>query len=276
MDFDFLRHVAAPFRMQPGLSRLEADAHQLTRLVPGSPLWNEKRAVLQAGVSRQCAPGFDAAPALAAIAARAHLEGVAQSLDDNTPLELAFEEDFAVLDGDTTQLSWLCVCVPSHWAPEDKVGLPFAAVHAPVADGALLVAASAQLARLVTGGQRWERYVWTISPSGRHDQHPRRHPREPWPPAADPQAFAQGCWLRAERQTFFPVGQGTRQAVFTIRVMLQPLTEAVDSPDKARRLHDSLASMTEGVLAYKGLTQARDPLLRWLAQRASVPHEAGG
>jgi dimethylamine monooxygenase subunit A len=276
MDFDLLHHVATPFRMQPGLSRLDAAARQLTPLMAGSRLWHEKRAVLQASASRQCVPGFDPAPALAAIAEQARLEGCESQLGAANPLELAFEEDFAVLDGDTTTLPWLCVCAPSHWAPEDKVGLPFAAVHAPVADGALLVAASAQLARLVTGGQRWERYVWTISPSGRHDQHPRRHPRAPWPSGADPAAFAAGCWLRAERQTFFPVGQGTRQAVFTIRVMLQPLTHAIDSPDKARRLHDSLASMTEGVLAYKGLTQARDPLLRWLAQRASVPHEAGG
>jgi len=268
MDFDLLRHVASAFRMQPGLSRLDPAARQLTPLMAGSPLWQEKRAVLQAGASRQCAPGFDPAPALAAIAGQARLEGCEAQLADSNPLELAFEEDFAVLEGDTTTLPWLCVCVPSHWAPEDKIGLSLAAVHAPVADAALLVAASTQLARLVTGGQRWERHVWTLSPCGRHDQHPRRHRREPWPATDDPQAFAAGCWLRAERQTFFPVGQGTRQAVFTIRVMLQPLPEAVDCAEKAARLHDSLASMSEAVLDYKGLAGARDRLLQWLADRS--------
>ena len=60
------------------------------------------------------------------------------------------------------------------------------------------------------------------------------------------------------------MGRGTRQAVFTIRVALQPLVQAVPGPQQARRLHDALASMSEAVLAYKGLGAAQEPLLRWL------------
>jgi hypothetical protein len=75
--------------------------------------------------------------------------------------------------------------------------------------------------------------------------------------------------LRAERQVFFPVGQQTRQAVFAIRVMLQPLTQAVGTSEEAQRLHDSLASMSQAVLDYKNLADAREPLLRWLASKRS-------
>ena len=188
-------------------------------------------------------------------------------LGSQDPPELAFEEDLAVLDGATGTLPWLCVCVPSHWAPEDKLGLDFAAVHRPVADNPALIAAAGQLVALVTAGECWERQVWTISPSGRYDQHPRRHARSAWPDMADLDAFAARCWLRAERQAFFPVGQGTRQAVFTIRVMLQPLAEAVARPHQARRLRDSLASMSQAVLDYKNLTGARERLLGWLTSR---------
>lgn len=267
MDFDF-ELIAAPFRMQPRLRKLEPDEPQLTPLRPDSALYREKLAVVQAGVSRLQVPGFDPAPALAAIAAQARREGHPASAPGQ--LELAFEEDFAVLDGDTGTLPWLSVCVPSHWAPEDKLGLPFAAVHAPVADAATLLAAAPHLVRLATSGDRWERHVWTVSPSPRHDQHPRRHARTPWPAAeGDAQAFARQCWFRAERQTFLPVGQGTRQAVFTIRVMLAPLPDVVDTPGKAARLHEALASMTPAVLAYKGLAPAREPLLRWLAGKAA-------
>jgi dimethylamine monooxygenase subunit A len=263
LDFDF-NHVAVPFRMQPGLRRLDAALPQLTRLVPGSALETEKRAVVDAGRSRLVAPGFDPAPALAAIEERARLDfGVSAQ---GVP-ELHCEQDFAVLDGDTATLPWLCVCVPSHWAPEEKIGLHFAALHGPVADNAALIAASAQLVKLVTAGECWERFVWTISPSARYDQHPVRHQREPWPGTQDDDAFADRCWLRAERQSFFPVGRGTRQAVFAIRVMLQPLREAVQTCGAAQRLHDSLASMSDAVLAYKGLAPARAPLLRWLAAR---------
>lgn len=264
MDFDF-ELIAAPFRMQPGLRKLQAGDRQLTPLRPGSALFEEKARVVAAGASRLQVPGFDLAPALAAIAERARREGHPDF--DPGRLELSFEEDFAVLDGDTGTLPWLSVCVPSHWAPEDKLGLPFAAVHAPVADGATLIAAAAHLVRLATSGERWERHVWTVSPSPRHDQHPRRHPRAPWPAdAGDDEAFARACWFRAERQTFLPVGQGTRQAVFTIRVMLAPLTETVDTPAKATRLREALASMSPAVLDYKGLVPAREPLLRWLGE----------
>ena len=261
MDFDF-DQIAVPFRMQPGLRRLDPGAPQLTRLDPASALYQEKRKVVEAGQSRLVVPGFDPAPALDAIADKALADGIAMRPD--LPLELAFEEDFAVLDGDSTTLPWLCVCVPSHWAPQDKLGLPFATVHAPVADNALLQVAGEKLVRLATGGDRWERFVWTITPSSRYDQHPGRHARQPWPQTADADAFAAGCFLRAERQTFFPVGRGTRQAVFTIRVMLQPLGEAVATREQAQRLLDSLASMSDAVLSYKGLAPAREPLLRWL------------
>ena len=129
-----------------------------------------------------------------------------------------------MLDGTTGTLPWLCVCAPSHWAPEDKLGQTFAAVHAPVADSGGLRDSAASLVRVVTGGQRWERWVWSVSPSPRHDQHPRRHRSAPWSDTPDPQAFARTCWLRVERQTFLPV-PGTRQAVFTIRVQLEPLAQ---------------------------------------------------
>jgi dimethylamine monooxygenase subunit A len=262
MDFELSR-IAVPFRMQPGLQRLAPDARQLTPLASGGALWQEKKRVVDSGASRMAVPGFDAQPAIDAILERARSEGLAGA----EPVELAFEEDFAVLDGDSTALPWLCVCVPSHWAPEDKLGQPFAAVHAPVADNAALLAASRQLVQLVTGGDRFERFVWTLSPSGRYDQHPHRQVRAAWPNPADPHAFARQCFLRSERQTFFPI-PGRRQAVFTIRVMLQPLTDAVDSREAAQQLHDALASMSDAVLAYKSLQAARTPLLAWLAERA--------
>jgi len=262
MDFDFAQ-IAVPFRMQPGLRRVAADAVGLTPLAAESALHAEKLAVMAAGQSRLAVDGFDPGAALQAIASRAPWWRPGEKA-----LELAFEEDFAVLDGASGTLPWLCVCVPSHWAPEDKLGLDFAAVHAPVADNAALLAASRQLVALATGGDCWERWVWTISPSARYDQHPRRHARTPWPPDHDLEAFARQCWLRAERQMFFPVGQGTQQAVFSIRVMLQPLAEAVQSGEAAMRLHDSLASMSQAVLDYKNLSAARDPLLLWLRSRA--------
>ena len=184
-------------------------------------------------------------------------------------LALAFEQDFAVLDAASGRIPWLAVCLPSHWAPEDKVGRLFAEVHAPVADNATLLAASDALARLVTGPERWERFVWTISANPRLHQHPRRSPRNVWPADATPQALAAQAFLRTEHQTFIPLPE-QRQAVFTIHVESHQLSEAVGEAEHARRLHDALASMSAAVLAYRGLTDAQPRLLAWLAQHAQA------
>jgi len=182
-------------------------------------------------------------------------------------LALAFEQDFAVLDATTGRIPWLAVCLPSHWAPESKVGRLFAEVHAPVADNATLLAASEALARLVTGPDRWERFVWTISANPHLQQHPLRSPRNAWPANATPDALATQAFFRTEHQTFIPLPEH-RQAVFTIHVESQPLLEAALDSQRAQCLHDALDTMSPAVLAYRSLTDVQPRLLAWLAQRA--------
>lgn len=208
------------------------------------------------------------------------LRALAPPLRRAALVSLAFAEDFAVLDGATTTLPWLAVCLPSHWSPEDKVGRAFAEVHAPVADGELLRAAGASLARLVTGDERWERFVWTVSADPRLGQHPRQGGVD-WPEPtgkdarAEANALAAMASLRSEHQTFVPIADSGR-AVFTILVENIPLVDAVTSGDAARRLHDAIASMSPAVLAYRRLERARGRLLAWLAERvAQAPAEAG-
>lgn len=305
MCFDFDAAVQSPFRMQPGLRRLAAGAPQLTPQRPGAPHVQEKLAVLSAHAGQALcrAPDFDPTPALDVLcrhaaaghpaawawdgrAAQAPWLGLAvadgqvqataashwapalrclQALPAEWRLpgllSLAFAEDFAVLDARDTRIAWLAVALPSHWAPEDKVGRPFAEVHAPVADNALLVHAAEALSRLVSGAQHWERFVWTVTPHARLHAHPQRVPADRWAGVDVGRA-----WWRTERQTFIPV-PGRQQAVFTIQVGLQPLAEAIRTPQRAARLHDALASMSPAVLDYRGLTSVRDDLLAWLAVR---------
>ena len=181
-------------------------------------------------------------------------------------LSLALAQDFAVIDGATARIPWLAVCLPSRWAPEEKIGRHFAEVHAPVADNELLITAADHLAQLVTGAQRWERFVWTVTAEARLMQHPRFVPPTPWPAALDADALAARASFRTERQTFIPLPD-LRQAVFTIGVESRPLIEAIDTPERASRVYDALASMGDAVLAYRGLTEARERLLAWLASK---------
>ncbi|OGB05518.1 MAG: hypothetical protein A3E25_12420 [Burkholderiales bacterium RIFCSPHIGHO2_12_FULL_69_20] len=347
MSFHFDAGVHVPHRMQPGLRRLAPGAAQLTpSVVPqrgAARHLREKLAVLWAFRDQALlrAPGFDAGPALQALAAHAAAEHpdawrlihgkaggqwqapwlgwaidedeqphdigtgwpeIGTLLHDTPPewrrtvlLSLAFAEDFAVIDGATGTLPWLAVALPSMWAPETKIGRSFAEAHAPVADNRLIVGAAPQLVKLVTGGMapetpaasppqggvgplgrpggtdRWERFVWTLTAHPRLHGHPQRIDPARWPAGLDDDALAAQTWWRTERQTFIPVPAvdgGPSQAVFTILVDVTPLAQAFSQPAQAARVHDALASMSEAVLAYRGLTQAQAPLLRWLARRA--------
>jgi hypothetical protein len=187
-------------------------------------------------------------------------------------LALAFAEDLAVVNAADGRIPWIAACLPSHWAPAEKVGRAFAEVHAPVADNALLLKASAALMRLASSGERWERFVWNVTDQPRLNAHPAHQAPERWAQTAVPQA-----WFRSERQTFIPV-PGQAQAVFTILVDVQPLVAVLDSPARAQALHDAIASMSPAVLAYRGLADVREPLLQWLqahaARRAAAARSA--
>ena len=314
MPFDF-DAIATPFRMQPGLRRLEAGSPQLTPTRPGDRVLHEKLAVLgaHAGQALLASPGFDAQPALDALFDQAAMEhpdvwrrpsggrvealhlGWALQGDRAAPMAsqaseeighvlnalppawratalfcLAFAEDFAIIDGETARIPWLAVCLPSHWAPEDKIGRHFAEVHAPVADNRLLLTASDHLARLVTGTDRWQRQVWNITRHPQLHAHPAQLDPADWSADADADALAAQAYFRTEHQTFIPFA-ARRQAVFTIHVELQPLAQAIAEPAQARRVHDALQSMSAAVLAYRSLTNARDRLLTWLHERSADP-----
>jgi len=182
---------------------------------------------------------------------------------------LAFEQDFAIVDAATATIPWTGVCLPSHWAPADKVGRHFAQVHAPVADNALLLKAGAHLMRLVSGEERWERFVWTIAAHARLDAHPARLPRDArWADAATrATAGLSDAWWRTEHQTFLPVPE-RGQAVFTIHVEVNPLADVARDPARAACIADALGSMSEAVLDYRGLRDVRDPLLAALTKAA--------
>jgi dimethylamine monooxygenase subunit A len=188
---------------------------------------------------------------------------------------LAFAEDFAAIDGLDATIPWIAACLPSHWAPQDKVGRHFTEVHQPVADNTLLLRASEGLMRMVCGPDRWERFVWNVTRHPRLNAHPDCVDQSPWQPDAFSDAQAPQAWWRTERQTFVPVGDG-RHAMFTIAVDTVPLAHAIDTPSRARQLHDAVASMSDAVLGYRSLRDVRAPLLAWLRERAAAAPPAAG
>ncbi len=155
----------------------------------------------------------------------------------------------------TTEL--LAVAFPSGWPPRWRAGVGLPELHAPVADGARLRAASGALTEALLTKGPYSQHVWGLDPDGRLD-------RDPSAPDAAPHSCppAQDWWLRVERQTSVPL-PALGRALFLIRPHLVPLTALTTA--QRRTVHDAVASMGPEALAYKGITEVRAELLGWLA-----------
>ena len=171
------------------------------------------------------------------------------------------QEDLAIVStaGDRHWLSYAHVCLPNGWAPAEKVGRCFAGMHEPVAGMAEMNRRGAEFARVMTSAtDGLVRFAWGVT----FDEAPNHHPDLPrtvFDPAR-PRAF-----VRVERQTIRGFAR-VAAALFTIRTYLYDCERLrADAPTTAA-LVSALRSMSPESLAYKGLADAVDGLLRWLAR----------
>ncbi|HLL91085.1 MAG TPA: heme-dependent oxidative N-demethylase subunit alpha family protein [Tepidisphaeraceae bacterium] len=181
---------------------------------------------------------------------------------DLAAVGLQVQEDFAVVQTDADQ-QWLAathVSFPSGWAPEDKLGLGFAAVHAPVAGIGPVNRRADELVRvMVNATAGLVRFAWGVTFDDALDHHPRRHDprRRPFNPAS-PRAF-----VRVERQTMWGLPH-VGAAVFTIRTYVYDAADVARDPARRGELARAIESMPPASLEYKGLAASRDALLAWL------------
>ena len=239
--------VTTPFRMRPNLEKLDSDAPALLLRDELADVYQRERARVMAAHGARARVGTPNAEALAAI-------------QDLAPSP---QEDFVILkqDRDTLYTEYLSVCFPSRWDPREKLGLDFAAIHAPVADNQTLIAAGPGIMTMAFMKQPMLRHVWLIVPSASLDQHPDKN--EAWWTEAlrDMSPLLTNLFFRVERQTTWPLPH-LQRAVFFIRVMMSPLVDVLaTTPGRAAELAASLRSMTPEIVAYRGMTEAIPRLL---------------
>ena len=272
--------VMAPFRMRPNLQKLDPVAPALlVRDELADVYRRERERVIEAHRER-------AMVGTANDAVLAEISGLAPSPlagegwgegASGQNIALAIQEDFVILkqENDTLRTEYLSVCFPSRWDPREKLGLDFAAIHAPVADNQMLLAAGPNIMTMAFMQQPMLRYVWLIVPSASLDQHPEKN-QAWWSEALlDPSPLLPRLFFRIERQTTWPLPH-LRRAVFFIRLMMSPLTEIlrISAPvrpersegsdelvTRAAELAASLRSMTPAIVAYRGMTHALPRLL---------------
>ncbi len=186
-------------------------------------------------------------------------------------LACQFPEDVALLlesDG-LGRTAVLHVCSPSHWAPEEKLGLSFLELHGPVPHFDRIAKALPAIVDAIVNKGPFVRFVWSFVTDTRLNHHPV-------PPAGVDPAIWRGrsfnpalevpFYLRIERQTTVPVAEA-RASLFFIGLSFLSGAEIKASDRFRTQLISALRSMSPEARRYKGVEHCFDDLVRWLESR---------
>lgn len=152
------------------------------------------------------------------------------------------------------------VCFPNRWDLRSKIGLPMAAVHAPVArlNDQLEAPIDRFFERLTPEKSFWRLGWGVLDTADWYTPLDGTAARRPPAPAPDEH------FLRVERETLrrFP---RTRCVLFTIRTYVTPLPAiaGIDA-DVAVRLADALASLPDDVRTYKDVATTATEIIEML------------
>jgi Haem-dependent oxidative N-demethylase, alpha subunit-like len=153
------------------------------------------------------------------------------------------------------ELAGGCVCFPSSWSFEEKMGRPLDAIHTPVPTfNAQFASPVKQFLSRMKPGISWERINWGLSRTSELNQHPNRRL-----PRLDASVELKDVWFRVEYQSLVALPR-TNGILFGIRLIIEPLSRLARDPAFASGLSRGLATMPESVATYKGLQPARQRL----------------
>ncbi len=190
------------------------------------------------------------------------------------------QEDLLVLAGDGPALVAGQLCFGNVWSLEEKMGLPFWEIHAPITPivEPMMRAAQQVMNRLPAGKPVW-RLNWSIKASDQLDMTTRRVPdlnRElaELLPALTPDNAGEHLYVRIERQTLtrLPRSGAVLFGLHTYQNRLdRELTERPDAAERspAERLLNVLTTTPPAMLDYKGIAPFLGPLLGHLEQKAA-------
>lgn len=255
--------VASPFKMRPGLAKMEEDAPQLFLRDKLASQYQERKQQLL-NEDRQRALLGTADPAvLAEIAKQYQAQTQIELPAEVEALTLGMQEDFVILHDEPLDQDWemrtrfLSVCFPSNWNPSEKINLNFQAIHVPVADNVMLQAGAKGIVDLAFRKNTMVRHVWLLTPNSDLPSHPLHRPSL-WKDAverAGSGSLLDQLYFRVERQTTLPLPE-LKRGVFFIRVMLAPVTEVLTvAPERAAQLAEALRSMSSNIVEYRGMTK---------------------
>jgi hypothetical protein len=176
-------------------------------------------------------------------------------------LSLAIGEDIAIVEIDSEgndRNAVMSIAAPSRWAPEEKIDRSFVATHTPVPNMEKTLAVAAKLQQMLLERGPFVRFTWGISTTPALDTHPS---------VTEPPYAGGDAWLRTERQVIRRIPEHNA-FLFTIRVMVEPLSDIRKSVTDASALAAALRSMDEKSRIYKSVDGHVDALCAYLVKPA--------
>jgi dimethylamine monooxygenase subunit A len=170
-----------------------------------------------------------------------------------------WEPDYLLLKSDADRAIRLyggCLCAPSSWRLDEKLGQPIEFIHGPVPGlNAHIGAAIHKFLDTLKPGAASLRHNWGLSRSPELNQHPDRDL-----PVLDATVSAEEVWLRVEHQALVALPK-SGGILFGIRVVNHPLNEVKANQVAIARLGHALETMPEEMARYKNLVTARGRIL---------------
>ncbi|MED6315038.1 MAG: heme-dependent oxidative N-demethylase subunit alpha family protein [Verrucomicrobiota bacterium] len=175
----------------------------------------------------------------------------------------AIAPDWLLLKPDNTGMPVLlggCVCFPSSWAFEEKIGRPLDCIHSVVPSlNERLGEKTRNFLTKMPPGQAWLRANWGLTASPELNQHPALDL-----PKLTIAVELEEVWFRIERQALVALPE-TGGILFGIRLEVVPLAKLMENHSARDGLLEALKTMSEKIADYKNLTLARSRLIELLA-----------
>ncbi|GAB3699549.1 DUF3445 domain-containing protein [Spirosoma flavus] len=182
------------------------------------------------------------------------------------------QEDLILLAGDDATLVAGQLCFANDWCLDEKIGLPFWQIHAPVTPivEPMLRAAQAFMKRLPVGKPFW-RANWSVKLSDQLDMTSRHTPvlkqqlAERLATLA-PSTIGEQLYVRVERQTLTRLPR-SGAILFGIHTYQNRLANEAADPDRAARMAQVFGTTPPAMLDYKSMFGFMPALLTYLTSR---------
>ena len=183
------------------------------------------------------------------------------------------QEDLVILAGDDLALVAGQLCFANDWCLDEKMGLPFWQIHAPIVPivKPMMRAAQTFMERLAVGRSVW-RTNWSVKVTDQLDMTSRHTPAlkqllADRLPLLTPETIGEHLYLRVERQTLtrLPRSGAILFGIHTYQNLLA--SEIAARPDAADRLARVFSTTPPAMLDYKSMTGFMPALMGYLTSR---------